>query len=129
MKYSFTIIAFFLLLVGCQEMKEELHFNGSSENWSAELEVSVIEASEENKLKLKYKGKDIECTESFDYILENKTSQTTYGANSVNLDKDGLYTNNDLSSNSPSTTSEDAINITINWEEHSESFVLNNAYY
>lgn len=122
LKKLFILAVLLLLLVACQGEEKELLFKGSSENWSANLVVSVINGSEKKQLEIRYDGNNMNSIESFDYFVENSNSETTFGAENVNLDKDGFYSNNDLSSNSPSTTLEDTINITINWNGQSESF-------
>lgn len=122
MKKLFILTVLLLLLVACQGEEKELLYKGSSENWSANLVVGVINGSENKQLEIKYDGHNINSIESFDYFVGKSKSEFKFGEKNVNLDKDGLYRNKDLSSDSPSTTTEDTINITINWNGQSESF-------
>lgn len=123
LKKFFILLVLLPLLVACQE-RDELLFIGNSKNWSVELVVSVINGSEKNQLEIRYNGNNLNSIESFDYFVENNRRETTFGAEKVNLDKEGSYRNNALSSNSPSTKLEDTFNITINWNGYSENFEL-----
>ncbi|WP_419962329.1 hypothetical protein [Psychrobacillus sp. BM2] len=114
-----------LLLAACKADENDLVFNGTSENWSAQLTISVINGAENNDLELKYMGNDVGTIETFNYYLENTDRGTTFEGNNVSLNKSGIYTNEDMSSNSPSTTNEDTYIISVDWNGNSENMVLN----
>lgn len=124
MKKLFVLVVLLLLVVACKEEDQEILFKGSGEYWEAELVVSVINGSEKKRIELRYDGLNINSVKSFDYFVENNKSEVSYGAENVNLDKDGFYSNNALSSDSPSTKTEDTFNITIIWNDQSESFEM-----
>lgn len=120
------VLSFSLLfLAACQADENNLVFNGTSENWSAQLTISVVNGSEKNDLELKYKGSDLGTIETFNYYVENTDRGTNFGTTNVSLDKSGIYTNDDFSSNSPSTTNEDTYIISIDWNGNSEEIFIN----
>lgn len=121
------VLSFSLLfLASCQADENDLVFNGTSENWSAQLTISVVNGSEKNDLELKYKGSDLVGTiETFNYYVENTDRGTNFGTTNASLNKSGIYTNDDLSSNSPSTTNEDTYIISIDWNGNSEEIFIN----
>lgn len=114
-----------LLLAACKADENDFVFNGTCENWSAQLTISVINGAENNDLELKYMGNDVGTIETFNYYLENTDRGTTFEGNNVSLNKSGIYTNEDMSSNSPSTTNEDTYIISVDWNGNSENMVLN----
>lgn len=114
-----------LFLAACQADENDLVFNGISENWSAQLTITVINGSENNDLELSYKGNDLGSIESFNYYVENTDRGTNFGGNNVSLNKSGIYTNDDMSSNSPTTTNEDTYIISVDWNGNSEEIVIN----
>ncbi|MBE1557165.1 hypothetical protein [Sporosarcina limicola] len=113
-----------LLLTACQADEEDLNFIGSSENWSAEIIVKIIDGSEKSGIVLKYTGNNLEFIGNINYIVENDRNDFSFGANGVSLNEDGIYTSADLSSNSASTKKDDNLNIKIDWNDQTESFVL-----
>lgn len=113
-----------MFLAACQADENDLVFNGTSENWSAQLTISVINGSENNDLELTYKGNDLDSIESFNYYVENTDRGTNFGGNNVSLNKSGVYINNDMSSNSPTTTNKDTFMISVNWNVNSENIIL-----
>lgn len=120
------VLSFSLLfLASCQADENDLVFNGTSENWSAQLTISVVNGSEKNDLELKYKGSDLGKMETFNYYVENTDRGTNFGTTNASLNKSGIYTNDDLSSNSPSTTNEDTYIISIDWNGNSEEIFIN----
>lgn len=124
MKKLFILVVLLLLVGACKEEDKEILFKGTGEYWSAELVVSVINGSEKKRIEIRYDGNNLNSIESFDYLIKSNKSEVSYGAESVNLDKDGFYSNKALSSDSPSTMTEDTINITISWNDQSESFEM-----
>lgn len=102
----------------------DLRFIGSSENWSAEIIVKIIDGSEKNEIVLTYTGNHSEPIGNIDYIVENDRNDLSFGANGISLNEDGVYTSTDLSSNSASTKKDDSLNIKIDWNDQTESFVL-----
>ncbi|MEI4770936.1 hypothetical protein WAX74_15035 [Psychrobacillus sp. FJAT-51614] len=124
MREFLVIAALLLLLAGCQTDEDDLNFSGSGENWSVELTFSVINGSDNNEIEIKYNGKDLDLVEPFNYYVENTKSGTNFGADNLTLNRNGIYTNDDLSSNSPTTTSEDTFDFTVERNGTSESFVL-----
>lgn len=125
MKKILILLLSLLLLTACKEKDADLMYNGTSENWSAQLTVSVINGSENYELKIEYKGNDLGSIETFNYYVENIDQGLNFGANNVSLNENGIYTNDDMSSNSPMTTDEDTFTITVDWNGESEDFVLN----
>lgn len=115
-----------LLLAACQADEEDINFFGSSENWSAEMIVKMIDGSEKNEIVLKYTGNNFESIGYFNYFVENERTELNFGGNQVTLSKDGIYTNTDLGSNSASTQIDDQLDFTIDWNNQTESFVLMN---
>lgn len=113
-----------LFLAACQADENDLVFYGTSENWSAQLTISVINGSENNDLELKYKGSDLDTIEAFNYYVENTDRGTNFGRNNVSLNKSGIYTNDDMISNSLTTTNEDTY-INVDWNGYSEEIVIN----
>ncbi len=125
MKKLLVLPFLLLLLVACQADKNDLVFNGTSKNWSAQLTVSVLNGSETNKLELTYKGNDLDTIGAFNYYVENADRGTNFGGNNVNLNKNGIFTNDDMSSNSHTTTNTDTYIIFIDWNGNSEEIVIN----
>lgn len=126
MKKIFVILPILvgiLLLAGCQSDEENLNFYGSSDNWTAEIITEVIDGSEKNEIILKYNG-DGAGTIKFNYLVENNSNNLSFGANDVSLKEDGTYTNANLASNSASTTIDDQIEVTIDWNDQTESIIL-----
>ena len=113
-----------LLLSACQVDEEALIFIGSSDNWSAEVIVKKIDGSEKNEIVLKYTGNNLESISYFNYSVKNNRNNLNFGANEVSLNKEGIYTNTVLGSNSASTKTDDYLNITIDWDNQTENFVL-----
>ena len=105
-----------LFLATCQSDENDFIFNGTSENWSAQLTISVINGSENNELELTYQGKDLGTIEAFYYYVENTNRGTNFGGNNVSLNQSGIYTNDDMSSNSPTTTDKDTFMISVEWK-------------
>ena len=124
MKKLHVLPLLLLFLAACQPGGNDLVFNGTSENWSAQLTISVINGSENNDLELTYKGNDLGSIEAFNYYVENTDRGTNFRRNNVSLNKSGIYTNDDMSSNSPTTTSEDTYIITVDWNGNSEEIVI-----
>ncbi|MFJ7825753.1 hypothetical protein [Psychrobacillus sp. NPDC096623] len=125
MKKLLILPLLLVFLAACQEKENNLIFNGTSENWSVQLTVSVINGSEKNELELKYRGNDLGSVESVNYYLENTIRGTNFEENNVSLNKNGIYTNEDLSSNSPITISKNTFIISIDWNGNREDIVLN----
>ncbi|MFJ7973786.1 hypothetical protein [Psychrobacillus sp. NPDC096389] len=126
MKKLFVLpISILILLAACQADENDLVFNGTSENWSAQLTISVLNGSETNNLELTYKGNDLDTIGAFNYYVENTDRGTNFGGNNVKLSKNGIFTNDDLSSNSPATTNTDTYIISIDWNGNSEEIVIN----
>lgn len=125
MKKIFVLISLLvLLLVGCQERKNDFLFEGSSKNWSADLKVSEVNGSEEKKLRIKYLGKDLSSIQSFSYFVGNDKNEAIFGAKNIKLNQEKSYNNKDLSSDSPLTITDDILSIKISWNDQSESFML-----
>lgn len=118
-----TLLAI-LWIGGCQENEDDLIFRGSGENWSAKVIAQVIDGTEKNEIELKYKGYDIESIETIDYNVKNNNNEIDFGANKVTLNKDGVYKNVGLSSNSHSTSIDDELVVTVDWNGNNERFIL-----
>ena len=114
-----------LLLAACQADENDLVFSGTSENWSAKLTISVINGSENNDLELTYKGNVLGTIGAYNYYVENTEQGTNFGGTNVSLNKSGIYTHDDMSSNSPTTTKEDTYIISLDWNGNSEEIVIN----
>jgi len=76
-----------LFLAACQADENDLIFNGTSQNWSAQLTVSVINGSENNELELTYQGNDLGTIKAFNYYVENTDRGTNFGGNNISLNK------------------------------------------
>lgn len=118
------ILAGILLLAGCQSDEENLNFYGSSDNWTAEIITEIIDGAEKNEIILKYNGDGAGTISKFNYLVENNSNNQSFGANDVSLKEDGTYTNANLASNSASTTKDDQIEVTIDWNDQTESIIL-----
>lgn len=125
MKKLLVLLLILLFLAACQTDDKDLFFNGIGENWSAQLNINVINGSENNDLVLKYKGNDLSTIEVFNYNVENTDQGTSFGGNNVSLNKSGIYRNDDMSSNNSKTTNEDTYIITVDWNGNSEEIVIN----
>ena len=123
MKKLLILSLLLVFLAACQEKGNNLIFYGTSENWSVQLTVSVMNGSENNELELEYHGDDLGSFESINYYLENTVRGTDFQGNNVSLNN-GIYTNEDLSSNSPITKSTDTFIISIDWKGNREEIVL-----
>lgn len=124
MKKLLILSLLLVFLAACQEKENNLIFYGTSENWSVQVTVSVMTGSENNKFELEYHGDDLGSFESFNYYLENTVRGTDFQGNNVSLNNNGIYTNEDLSSNSPVTKSTDTFFISIDWNGNREEIVL-----
>ena len=127
-KISLTIIfEAILLLFGCQSNDNNFAFNGENEIWSAKVTVNQSEGEENYQLQLNYKGNDIEEIDTFYYEVESKNNgNIDFAAQNASLNKDGVYFNKLLGSNSPTTSSDDELVIKVQWNDSSDSFTLIN---
>ena len=101
-----------LLLSACQS--QELTFIGESEQWSAQVVVSQTDAGETYTTEMSYKGDDMKAIETFSYYVESgHNGVLDYGVNEVSLNEKGIYKGEMLSSNSPSTTSDDELTLEV----------------
>ncbi|WP_456279007.1 hypothetical protein [Bacillus sp. AK128] len=115
-----------LLLFACETNDNELTFIGKGNNWSAELTVNQDEGKETYKIQLNYKGDNVEEIETFHYNIKSQNGAVDYKQNNAELNKEGIFKNNLLSENSPSTSAEEDLVIEIEWNDKSESFNLRN---
>ncbi|MFS0688709.1 hypothetical protein AB1K89_05635 [Sporosarcina sp. 179-K 8C2 HS] len=124
MKKLFILLIFFLLSA-CQMNKSDLTFVGESENWLAEVTVLQTKGEETYQIQLTNKGINVEEIDAIHYYVESKNNGViNFGENDVTLNQEGKYDNKSLSSNFPSTTSNDELVIKIDWNDTSESFDL-----
>ena len=127
-KISLTIIfSAILLLFACQSNDNNFVFNGENETWSAKVTVNQNEGEEKYQIQLHYKGNDIEDIVTFLYEVESKNNgNIDFSIHDATLNKDGIYFNKLLGSNSPTTSKDDELVIKIRWNDSSDSFTLIN---
>ena len=127
-KISLTIIfGAILLLFACHSNNNNFAFNGENEIWSAKVTVNQSEGEENYQIQLNYKGHDIEEIDTFYYEVESKNNgNIDFAAQNASLNKDGVYFNKLLGSNSPTTSRDDELVIKVQWNDSSDSFTLIN---
>lgn len=114
-----------LLLAACQEKREQLTFNGSGDNWSAEVTVYQDEGEERYQIELRYLENNFNEVGAFRYYVKAKNNGIVdYGGDHAELDKEGVYLTRALASNSPSTRMEDELVVTIEWNDRIEVLTL-----
>lgn len=119
------IFLLILLVTACQS--KELVFVGEGKQWSAKVIVSQTDGDETYAIQLDYKGDDVKVIETFSYDIESShDGMLEYEVDEVLLDEKGIYKGEMLSSNSPSTTSEDELIMEVEWNGESETFILKN---
>ena len=125
-KISLTLIlGAILLLFACQSNDNNFAFNGENEIWSAKVTVNQSEGEENYQIQLNYKGNDIEEIDTFYYEVESKNNgNIDFAAHDATLNKDGVYFNKLLGSNSPTTSRDDELVIKVQWNDSSDSFAL-----
>ncbi|WP_059173881.1 hypothetical protein [Bacillus sp. FJAT-27445] len=124
-KISFAIIFLVIILFGCQSNDNDLTFDGESEIWSARVTVNQSNGEEKYQIQLNYKGNNIEGIDTFHYQVEsNNNGNIDFGADNAKLNKEGIYFNKSLGSNSPTASSDDELVIKIEWNDTSDSFTL-----
>ena len=117
------VLAVILLLSACQN--QVLTFVGEGEQWSAKLVVGQTAGDETYYIQLGYKGDDLKAIETFSYMVKSSyDGMVDYGVNEVSLDEKGMYIGRMLTSNSPSTTSDDELTLEVQWNSESEVFTL-----
>ncbi|WP_277674498.1 hypothetical protein [Piscibacillus halophilus] len=113
-----------LLLPSCIADTDQLTFQNETDHWQVEYHVDIKgEDSESTRLFLKYVGEG-EAPENINYRIDSVTGSN--GGNNTLL-KNGLL---DISLGSCSgcsiTREDEEIEITIEWNNDSETFMLNN---
>ena len=115
-----------LLLFACQSNDNDFTFDGESENWSAKVTVNQSNGEEKYQLQLNYKGDNIGEIDTFHYQVKSRNNRSiNIGAENATLNEEGSYFNKSLASNSPTTNAEDELVIKIDWNDNSDSFLLN----
>jgi len=127
-KISLTIIlGAILLLFACQASNNNFVFNGENETWSAKVTVNQSEGNENYQIQLNYKGNNIEEIDTFHYEVKSKNDgNIDFAAHDATLNKDGIYFDKLLISNSPTTSKDDELVLKIHWNDNSDSFTLIN---
>ena len=127
-KRSLTIIfGAILLLFACQSNDNSFTFSGKNETWSAKVTVNQSGGEENYQLQLNYKGNNLEEIDTFYYKVESKNNgNIDFAAHNATLNKDGIYFNKLLGSNSPTTSKDDELVIKLQWNDSSDSFTLIN---
>ncbi|WP_318616080.1 hypothetical protein [Sporosarcina sp. YIM B06819] len=119
------LLLLLLLLSGCQS--KELLFTGEGDQWLGTITVSQTGGDEIYTIQLNYRGDDLKAIDTFGYRVESShNGALEYSANEILLNEKGIYKGKMLSSNSPSTTSEDELMLEVSWNDKSEKLVLKN---
>lgn len=113
------------LLSACQS--KELEFIGEGERWLAKVTVNQTDGDETYTIEISYKGEGVKNVETFSYDIESSDNGVLeYGVLEASLNEQGVYKGQMLSSNSPSTSSEDELVLKVEWNGESEIFILRN---
>lgn len=113
------------LLSACQS--KELEFVGEGEQWLAKVAVNQTDGDETYTIEISYKGEGVKAIETFSYDIESSHNGVLeYGVDEASLNEKGIYKGEMLSSNSPSTSSEDELVLEVEWNGESETFILRN---
>lgn len=125
-KISLPILLFvIILLVAYQANENDLLFVGEGENWSAKLIATQINGEENYQIQLHYKGNNIQEIDNFTYYIDTKNNGIiNFEVENASLSQEGIYQNNFLISNSPSTSTKDELEIKVEWSGNHESFNL-----
>lgn len=124
---KFLLLFLFLIILvaaGCQKINKELAFVGEGDIWSGQLIVDQNEGDEAYYIHLAYKGDNLDEVEPFLYNLTSQSGVVDYTDQNAELNEKGIFENNLLGENSPSTNEEDEFEIEIRWNGKSEIFNL-----
>lgn len=113
------------LLSACQS--KELNFIGEGERWLAKVTVNQTDGEETYTIEISYKGEGVKTIKTLSYTIESSQNGVLeYGVHEASLNEQGVYKGQMLSSNSPSTSSEDELVLKVEWNGESEIFILRN---
>lgn len=130
MKRILTALSFIIILVltGCtsNNSSKPFIFTGESDNWSVELKVTQGEDDyEKQDLTLQYKGQDVNSVGEIIYTVATKASG--YSGNGATLDEKGIYTEtNENNASNAKVTDKSKVNVTVEWNNQTESISLKN---
>ncbi|WP_026675616.1 hypothetical protein [Alkalihalobacterium bogoriense] len=119
-KGKFLLFIFVVFLTGC--FGEIFSFTGEGEYWTAEVVINQVSGKESESIILQYKGEDIESFEDFEFIIES--SLWGLGVEGAKLNKEGMFVQEDSSSNDKKTRKDSPMSITFKWDGKTESFQL-----
>ena len=95
-----------------------------NEDWSAEFVVYQSGARESYKIKLNYQGENLKKIKTFQYYIISKSGKVDYKESNAELNEEGIFVNELLVDNSPTTPVGDELILTMEWNDNSESFNL-----
>ncbi|MGM0878665.1 MAG: hypothetical protein ACQEWV_29270 [Bacillota bacterium] len=116
-----TMLCLIVFLTACQSTNNQT-FYGNGENWEVELKITQVDRKESEAIMLRYKGTDVDSFEKFEFKVE--APNWSWGMGDIQLNKEGLFVEENPTLNEKNTNKTDNITIEIKWNEQTEIIPL-----
>jgi hypothetical protein len=122
MKKILSLCILLLLILNACQKQETKTYSNSGEHWIAKVRTSSGDDKERYMLTLRYKGDDIESVGDFEFKVTSSKGQ--WGMGIIQIDNQGEFVEEGFESKTIEVLNSNKFEITINWNEQSETIHL-----